>query len=83
MPTWGNISCLYPAIGYKNALVLEEVISVHERGKFKEAEMIILKKLPSSERFPVIAIALADIYESQGLFSPLESPQEALGNSSI
>ena len=49
---------------------------------FHEAETIILERLPSSERFPVIAIALADIYDSQGSCSRREDVlHKALHNS--
>lgn len=42
-------------------------MSAHRRGFLVDAEHIILDQLAPVERHPVITIALADIYESQGL----------------
>lgn len=67
MPSWGNIVDLYPNLTAPVVERLEKALSAHQRGHLYEAERIILEELPPSSANPVIAIALADVYESQGL----------------
>ena len=67
MPSWGNIVDLYPTLTAPVIESLEKALSAHQRGHLYEAERIILEDLPPSSTNPVIAIALADVYESQGL----------------
>ncbi len=67
MKFWGDLSCLYSTLDSSQVLILEEAISAHHRGFLIDAEQIILNQLAPVERHPVIAISLADIYESQGL----------------
>ena len=67
MKFWGDLSCLYGTLDPSQVSILEEAISAHHRGFLVDAEEIILNQLAPVERHPVIAITLADIYESQGL----------------
>ena len=67
MKYWGTLTCLYGTLNSTQIPILEKAISAQQRGFLVEAEQIILHHLAPVERHPVIAIALADVYDHQGL----------------
>ena len=66
MDYWGNLDCLYNTLQPSDRDTLERAISLHRRGFLAEAEDCILANFPEPQ-VPVVAIALADIYETRGL----------------
>ena len=82
MRSWGNLTHLYPSLNPIIIPILEKALSAHRRGHLVEAEAIILQELPPSSTTPTIAIALADVYESQGFeFKRARVLEEALEQS--
>ncbi len=64
---WSTLTSLHHTLQPDDVPILEEAVCAQLRGEYVKAKTIIEDRLSSSLSLPVVAIAMADVYDGMGL----------------